>query len=146
MSHPVPPDRADPDSGLRAGKVMVRLYERLRARAGNDGAAPAGIAPDARELAHIRAAARQFTIHAEQCLLALMTEEHGELVRHSADALSELVRTWVACGVNPEDVWIELDRRTRMGNLLLALNTAERQNTAPVLRRRPWKIRTTKLP
>ena len=146
MSHPARPDSADPDSGLRAGVVMTRLYERLRARAGNDGAARAGIVPDARELAHIRAAARQFTIHAEQCLLALMMEEHGELVRHSADVLSDLVRTWVACGVEPEDVWIELDRRTRMGNLLLALNKAERQGSAPVLRRRPWKIRTTKLP
>ncbi|MBY4640626.1 hypothetical protein K6L44_11645 [Gluconacetobacter entanii] len=146
MSHPDDHDSADPDSGLRAGAVMTRLYEGLRARAGNDGAARAGIAPDARELAHIRAAARQFTIQAEQCLIALMSEDHGALVRHSADVLSELVRTWVACGIDPEDIWIELDRRTRMGNLLLALNTAERRSAAPALRRRPWKIRTTKLP
>ncbi len=76
----------------------------------------------------------------------LMTLDHAGLVEHSADVLAHLLEIWTAEGVEPEDVWIELDRRTRMGNLLLALNMAERTSVSTAARRRPWKIRTTKLP
>ncbi|WP_239021357.1 phosphoribosyl-ATP pyrophosphatase [Novacetimonas cocois] len=150
MRQPPPCDSADesadPTPRPQAAEIMTRLYERLLARLGNRGLPDPGQPPDAQAMAHIRAAARRFTIHAEQCLIALMSEDHDQLVMQSADVLSELMRTWVVCGVEPEDIWIELDRRTRMGNLLLALNTAERASVAPALRRRPWKIRTTKLP
>ncbi|AXY21713.1 Phosphoribosyl-ATP pyrophosphatase [Komagataeibacter saccharivorans] len=93
-----------------------------------------------------RRAGRAFTCAAEQCVMDLMTEDRAGLIAHSADVLVHLLEIWAAQAVSPEDVWIELDRRTRMGNLLLALNTTERKSGPALARKRPWKIRTTKLP
>jgi phosphoribosyl-ATP pyrophosphohydrolase len=39
---------------------------------------------------------------------------HGAVVRESADLLYNLVVLWVASGVDPKDVWNEMDRRERL--------------------------------
>jgi len=39
---------------------------------------------------------------------------HENLVRESADLLYNLVVLWVAFGVDPKDVWAEMDRRERL--------------------------------
>ncbi|MBV0888954.1 hypothetical protein LV478_06590 [Komagataeibacter oboediens] len=127
-----PPDRPVADHAL--GRLQARL----------DAARPPDDRP--RNTRVTREAGRAFTCSAEQCVMDLMTLDHAGLVEHSADVLAHLLEIWAAEGVEPEDVWIELDRRTRMGNLLLALNMAERTSVSTAARRRPWKIRTTKLP
>ena len=93
-----------------------------------------------------REAGRAFTCSAEQCVMDLMTHDRAGLIEHSASVLAHLLEIWAAEGIEPENVWTELDRRTRMGNLLLALNMGERTSVSTAARRRPWKIRTTKLP
>jgi phosphoribosyl-ATP pyrophosphohydrolase len=39
---------------------------------------------------------------------------HDAVVRESADLLYNLVVLWVASGVDPKDVWKEMDRRERL--------------------------------
>jgi phosphoribosyl-ATP pyrophosphohydrolase len=39
---------------------------------------------------------------------------HDAVVRESADLLYNLVVLWVASGVDPKDVWNEMDRRERL--------------------------------
>ncbi|MBV1830599.1 hypothetical protein HNW77_09240 [Komagataeibacter sp. AV436] len=121
-----------PDAEHALGRLLARLRR---------AAPPAGQGNRA-----TRHGARAFTCAAEQCVMDLMTEDHAGLVAHSADVLTHLLQVWAAAGIDPEDVWTEIDRRTRMGNLLLALNAAERTSTPTRARRRAWKIRTTKLP
>ena len=36
------------------------------------------------------------------------------MVRESADLLYNLVVLWVASGVHPKDVWVEMERRERL--------------------------------
>ena len=121
-----------PGADHALGRLLARL-NRAAPRAGQGNRAT-------------RNAGRAFTCAAEQCVMDLMTEDHAGLVEHSADVLTHLLQAWAASGIDPEDVWTEIDRRTRMGNLLLALNTAERTSVPTRARKRPWKIRTTKLP
>lgn len=122
-----------PGADHALGRLLARLHT----------AAPSAAQDNNRATRH---AGRAFTCAAEQCVMDLMTADHAGLVEHSADVLTHLLQVWAAAGIDPEDVWTEIDRRTRMGNLLLALNTAERTSAPTRARRRPWKIRTTKLP
>lgn len=134
-SRPTPsPPSARPGADHALGRLQARL----------DAARP----PDGRPRNNraTRTAGRAFTCAAEQCVMDLMTHDHAGLVGHSADVLTHLLEIWAADGIDPADVWTELDRRTRMGNLLLALNMTERTSVSTAARRRPWKIRTTKLP
>jgi len=39
---------------------------------------------------------------------------HDAVVRESADLLYNLVVLWVASGIDPEEVWNEMDRRERL--------------------------------
>ncbi|MCE2575910.1 phosphoribosyl-ATP pyrophosphatase [Komagataeibacter sp. FNDCR2] len=130
------PSRHTPSDQPGATHVLGRLHDRLRRP--RNRATP--------DQATSRQAGRAFACAAEKCVMDLMTGDRPDLVRHSADVLTHLLEIWAAHDLNAEDVWIELDRRTRMGNLLLALNMAERGSIPPGARRRPWKIRTTKLP
>ncbi|AQU87790.1 hypothetical protein B0W47_10210 [Komagataeibacter nataicola] len=127
---------SNPAEAPRADHALGRLLARLHSTAPQAGQADRAT----------RHGGRAFTCAAEQCVMDLMTEDHAGLVEHSADVLTHLLEVWVASGIDPEDIWTEIDRRTRMGNLLLALNTAERTSVPTRARKRPWKIRTTKLP
>ncbi|RFD19386.1 hypothetical protein DY926_11565 [Komagataeibacter melaceti] len=130
------PPRHTPSDQPGATHALGRLYDRLR-RTRNRATT---------DQADSRRSGRDFACAAEKCVVDLMTAERPELVRHSADVLTHLLEIWAEHDVDAEDVWVELDRRTRMGNLLLALNMAERRSIPAGTRRRPWKIRTTKLP
>jgi len=53
----------------------------------------------------------------EEALEVLIDALHGDrdaVVRESADLLYNLVVLWVAAGVDPKDVWKEMERRERM--------------------------------
>lgn len=53
----------------------------------------------------------------EEALEVLIDALHGNrdaVVRESADLLYNLVVLWVAAGVDPKDVWKEMDRRERL--------------------------------
>jgi phosphoribosyl-ATP pyrophosphohydrolase len=53
----------------------------------------------------------------EEALEVVIDAMHGDsdaVVRESADLLYNLVVLWVASGVHPKDVWIEMQRRERL--------------------------------
>ena len=53
----------------------------------------------------------------EEAVEVVIDAVHGSrehLVRESADLLYNLVVLWVAFGVDPKDVWQEMDRRERL--------------------------------
>jgi phosphoribosyl-ATP pyrophosphohydrolase len=54
---------------------------------------------------------------AEEAVEVVIDAMHGHsdaVVRESADLLYNLVVLWVASGVHPKDVWMEMERRERM--------------------------------
>ncbi|BAK84441.1 phosphoribosyl-ATP pyrophosphatase [Komagataeibacter medellinensis] len=134
MSRPLSPP-AETTTALTATTALGPLQARLAAHSSLVARKPAQ-----------HAAGRAFTYAAEECVMDLIAQDHAGLVAHSADVLAELLRIWAEQGVDAEDVWTELDRRTRMGNLLLSLNMTQRRGAPVTARKRSWKIRTTKLP
>jgi phosphoribosyl-ATP pyrophosphohydrolase len=54
---------------------------------------------------------------AEEAVEVAIDAMHGQsdaVVRESADLLYNLVVLWVASGVHPKDVWLEMERRERL--------------------------------
>jgi phosphoribosyl-ATP pyrophosphohydrolase len=54
---------------------------------------------------------------AEEAVEVAIDTMHGDcnaVVRESADLLYNLVVLWVACGVHPKDVWMEMERREQL--------------------------------
>lgn len=54
---------------------------------------------------------------AEEAVEVAIDAMHGQsdaMVRESADLLYNLVVLWVASGVHPKDVWMEMERRERL--------------------------------
>jgi phosphoribosyl-ATP pyrophosphohydrolase len=54
---------------------------------------------------------------AEEAVEVVIDAMHGHsdaVVRESADLLYNLVVLWVASGVHPKDVWVEMQRRERL--------------------------------
>jgi len=68
----------------------------------------------------------------EEALEVVIDALHGNqeaVVRESADLLYNLVVLWVASGVDPKDVWKEMDRRERLFGIaekLLKASAAEK--------------------
>ena len=54
---------------------------------------------------------------AEEAVEVVIDAMHGDLdavIRESADLLYNLVVLWVASGVHPNEVWLEMERRERL--------------------------------
>jgi phosphoribosyl-ATP pyrophosphohydrolase len=70
---------------------------------------------------------------AEEAVEVAIDAVHGHsdsVVRESADLLYNLVVLWVASGVHPKDVWVEMQRRERLFGIAEKL-TKERPEAAP---------------
>lgn len=55
--------------------------------------------------------AQKFGEEAVECLIEAVSGNHDALVAESADVLYHLLVLWVASGVEPNEVWAELERR-----------------------------------
>jgi phosphoribosyl-ATP pyrophosphohydrolase len=54
---------------------------------------------------------------AEEAVEVVIDAMHGHndaVIRESADLIYNLVVLWVSAGINPKDVWAEMDRRERL--------------------------------
>jgi phosphoribosyl-ATP pyrophosphohydrolase len=70
---------------------------------------------------------------AEEAVEVAIDAVHGHsdsVVRESADLLYNLVVLWVASGVHPKDVWVEMQRRERLFGIAEKL-AKERPEAAP---------------
>ncbi len=55
--------------------------------------------------------AQKFGEEAVECLIEAVARNPAALVAESADVLYHLIVMWVAAGVDPDEVWTELQRR-----------------------------------
>lgn len=78
-------------------------------------------APDSRtaRLLHAGRAkmAKKLAEEAVEVLLEAVGNDRDAVIRESADLLYHLVVLWTACGVLPNDVWNEMERRERLFGL-----------------------------
>jgi len=58
--------------------------------------------------------AKKLAEEAIEVVIDAMNGDRNAVVRESADLLYNLVVLWVASGVDPKDVWKEMDRRERL--------------------------------
>jgi phosphoribosyl-ATP pyrophosphohydrolase len=70
---------------------------------------------------------------AEEAVEVIIDAMHGNrdaVVRESADLLYNLVVLWVSSGVQPKDVWREMDRRERLFGIAEKLHKDAADNDA----------------
>ena len=58
--------------------------------------------------------AKKFGEEAFEVVIDALHGNHDAVVRESADLLYNLVVLWVASGIDPKDVWKEMERRERL--------------------------------
>lgn len=58
--------------------------------------------------------AKKLAEEAVEVVIEAMQGDREGLVRESADLIYNLAVLWAACGVRPQDVWAEMERRERM--------------------------------
>lgn len=88
--------------------VLDRLFAVVTARRGTDPS----LSHSARLLARgRRKIAQKFGEEAVECLIEAVAGNRDELVGESADVLYHLIVMWVDAGVQPEEIWAELQRR-----------------------------------
>jgi phosphoribosyl-ATP pyrophosphohydrolase len=125
------------DQNPTAELVLAALW---RQSAGGDSSRPA-VPPDA---ARIKRLAQELGEQAMQCVADTIGSRRADLVQNSARVLETLVSLWAACGLSPDEIWIELHKREQLGSLLMQLNQAK--SRAPRRLLKPWRVDSTKLP
>src|SRR3954462_4362818 len=58
-----------------------------------------------------------------ECLIKAMAGNHASLVNESADVLYHLLVTWVNAGIQPQEIWSELERREKISHMIENSNT-----------------------
>jgi phosphoribosyl-ATP pyrophosphohydrolase len=69
--------------------------------------------------------AKKLAEEAIEVVIDAMKGDSQAVVRESADLLYNLAVIWAACGVRPQDIWAEMDRREKL------LGIAEKLPKAP---------------
>ncbi|NPD65405.1 phosphoribosyl-ATP diphosphatase [Lichenicola cladoniae] len=88
--------------------VLDRLFEVVTSRRNADP----NISHSARLLSRGTAkVAQKFGEEAVECLIEAVMGNSSKLIGESADVLYHLIVLWVDAGVNPGEVWSELQRR-----------------------------------
>lgn len=107
------------------GEVLDRLHAVVLSRKEADPA----ISHSARLLARGQSkVAQKFGEEAVECLIEAVLGNKEALVGESADVLYHLLVLWVSAGVEPAEVWAELQRREGMSGLI---EKASRAKTLP---------------
>jgi phosphoribosyl-ATP pyrophosphohydrolase len=88
-----------------------RLYDGVRAARDRD---PAGSRTARLLQAGPRKIAKKVAEEAAEVALEAAAGNRHEVVRESADLLYHLVVLWFEAGVEPKDIWAEMDRREKM--------------------------------
>jgi phosphoribosyl-ATP pyrophosphohydrolase len=88
-----------------------RLYDGVRAARGQD---PAHSRTARLIQAGPRKIAKKVAEEAAEVALEAAVGNRPEVIRESADLLYHLVVLWFEAGVQPKDVWAEMDRREKL--------------------------------
>jgi phosphoribosyl-ATP pyrophosphohydrolase len=88
--------------------VLDRLYQVVTDRRAADPA----VSHSARLLSlGMGKVAQKFGEEAVECVIEAVAGNRDALIGESADVLYHLIVIWVAAGLDPRDVWAELERR-----------------------------------
>lgn len=90
------------------GKIVDQLYQTIAARKGADPATSYTAKLFSKGRGKI---AQKLGEEAVETVIASLTETPERLVGESADLIYHLLVLWADCGVQPADVWAELERR-----------------------------------
>ena len=93
----------------KAVAVLDRLYTLIVSRKGGDPATSHTAKLFARGRAKIAQKLGEEAV--ETALAAAALRDNDEVVGESADLIFHLLVLWADCGVTPEEVWAELQRR-----------------------------------
>jgi phosphoribosyl-ATP pyrophosphohydrolase len=116
--------------------ILDRLYETISSRRDADPS----VSHSARLLSRGRAkVAQKFGEEAVECLIEAVAGNRHALIAESADVLYHLLVMWVDLGVEPQDVWAELERRQGVSGI--AEKAARPQKMAMA-----FGLGTTKIP
>jgi phosphoribosyl-ATP pyrophosphohydrolase len=83
--------------------------------------------------------AQKFGEESVECLIEAVAGNKNAVVAESADVLYHLIVLWVACGIQPVEVWDELKRREGISGIA---EKAARARNLPVA----FGLETTKIP
>jgi len=72
--------------------------------------------------------AKKLVEEAAEVVIDAISGQNEAVVKESADLLYNLTVLWVAAGIQPKDVWAEMDRRERLFGI--AEKLLKRSNTA----------------
>ena len=104
-----------------------RLYEQVIAAKDADPS----VSRTARLLRAGRAkTAKKLAEEAVEVVIDAMAGESEAVIRESADLLYNLVVVWVSSGIEPKDVWKEMERRERMLGIAEKLPKTAPETTA----------------
>jgi phosphoribosyl-ATP pyrophosphohydrolase len=98
-----------------SGKIIDRLYQTVAGRKGADPASSYTAQLFSKGRAKI---AQKLGEEAVETLIAALAETPERLVGESADLLYHLMVLWADCGVQPADVWAELERRQGVSGIV----------------------------
>jgi phosphoribosyl-ATP pyrophosphohydrolase len=90
------------------GTVLDRLFETILTRRGGDPALSYSAKLFARGRGKI---AQKLGEEAVETVIAALSETPDHLVGESADLLYHLLILWAECGITPQAVWRELEKR-----------------------------------
>ena len=116
--------------------VLDRLFAVVMERRAADPA----ISHSARLLSRgITKVAQKFGEESVECLIEAVAGNRDAVITESADVLYHLIVLWVASGVHPEQVWLELKRREGVSGIA---EKASRARALPIA----FGLETTKIP
>ena len=130
---PLPPLPAEAGP---SGAVLDRLHATVLDRRDADPSTSHSARLLSRGIAKV---AQKFGEEAVECLIEAVAANPAALVGESADVLYHLMVMWVAAGIEPGQVWSELERREGVSGV------AEKAARAKLLAIRR-SVRTTKIP
>ncbi|MGA9865158.1 MAG: phosphoribosyl-ATP diphosphatase [Acetobacteraceae bacterium] len=130
---------ARPSAPLALGPgsaVLDRLFAVVTERRAADPA----ISHSSRLLSRgITKVAQKFGEESVECLIEAVAGNRDAVIAESADVLYHLIVLWVASGVHPEQVWLELKRREGVSGIA---EKASRARALPIA----FGLETTKIP
>jgi phosphoribosyl-ATP pyrophosphohydrolase len=113
-----------------------RLYDGVRAARGLDPS----LSRTARLLrAGPRKIAKKVAEEATEVALEAAAGNRNEVIRESADLLYHLVVLWVEAGVQPKDIWAEMERREKLFGI------AEKLRKTPLVEPSPRDVPPVRL-
>lgn len=80
--------------------------------------------------------AKKLAEEAVEVVIDAMNGQNEAVVRESADLIYNLVVLWVSAGINPDDVWAEMDRREQLFGIAEKLPKGLGEPAVPAPRRK----------